>query len=161
MIDPFRPFDPAEIEAVKQFVYDGGRLLVLAEPSGEGPPPMAGAELLAPFGLGLDARRPTTGEIYNTAGERQGQVFVTGVVSGGEPLLTLGGQAPVAAAARYGDGLVVAAAFARPFSDGEMGSTAVVPNDHQRFLYEIEFWLLRGLVSGEFPPLRRPASGSR
>ena len=169
VIDPFRPFEPAEITAVEQFVSGGGRLLVLAEPTGARPRAASGAtqasfsatELLAPFGLGLEARRPTTGEIHNTAGERQGQVRVSAVVSGGEPLLTLAGQAPVAAAALYGDGLVVAAAFARPFSDREMGSTSVVPNDHQRFLYEIEFWLLRGLVSGEFPPLRGPAGGSQ
>jgi len=67
----------------------------------------------------------------------------------------------VAAMARYGDGVVVAAAFAQPFSDQEMGSTAAVPNDHQRFVYEVEFWFLRGLVRGEFPPLRMPASGGQ
>ena len=81
---------------------------------------------------------------------------MSGVVSGGEPLLTLEGQAPVVSLARHGDGLIVAASFSHPLSDREMGTTAVIPDDHQRFLFETEFWLLRSLVGGEFPPLTMP-----
>jgi hypothetical protein len=161
VIDPFRPYEPAEIAAVERFVSGGGRLLILAEPTENSQWPSSAAELLAPFGLGMDARRPTSGEIHNMDGESLGRLYVGGVVSGGEPLLTLGGQAPVAAVAGYGDGLVVAVAFGQPFSDREMGSTSVVPDDHQRFLYEMEFWLLRGLVGGSFPPLRVPKSSGQ
>ncbi len=78
VIDPFRPFEPAEIAAVEQFVQGGGRLLVLAEPSAEGQLPASGAELLAPFGLGLEVRRPTTGEIYNTDWGASGAVVCDG-----------------------------------------------------------------------------------
>ena len=108
------------------------------------------------FGLRLEARATTSGEAHNTAGERLGQLQVSGIILGGEPLLTLGGQAPIASLARYGEGLVVATAFARPFSDRVMGTTAVIPNQQQRFLFETEFWLLRSLLSGDFPPLRLP-----
>ena len=88
-----------------------------------------------------------------------GGLQVSGVVGGGEPLLALHGQVPVVALARHGDGLVVATAFASPFTDSQMGTTSVVPNPQQRFLFETEFWLLRGLVTGEFPPMRLPANG--
>jgi hypothetical protein len=155
MVAPTRPFEPDEVSAVEQFVAQGGQLLVLAEPQAGSP---AAAQLLSPLGLGLEARRTTTGAIYNAAGEAQGELQLGGVVMGGEPLLSLGGQSPVVALAHHGDGLVVVTAFAQLFSDREMGSTSAIPTDHQRFLYEIEFWLLRGLVSGEFPPMRMPST---
>jgi hypothetical protein len=96
--------------------------------------------------------------VHNTADEAVGQLQVDGRVTGGEPLLTLDGQTPVVSLARHGDGLVAAVAFAQPFADQQMGTTSVIPTPHQRFLFEIEFWLFRGLVTGEFPPLRFPAS---
>ncbi len=175
LVDPFRFLDPSDVAAIEQFVAQGGRLLVLAEPRGEGQTAGSTGQVLAPFGLGLEAREPAVGAIQNTAGEMMSPLQVAGRVTGGEPLLllgtaseavlgdaeapTVGRQAPVAAVARYGDGLVVAVSFSRPFSDRQMGSTSVIPNAQQRFLYELEFWLLRGLVAGEFPPLRPPAAG--
>jgi hypothetical protein len=106
--------------------------------------------------LHLEARRPAVGAAHNALGEAQGQLQVNGVVAGGEPLLTLEGQSPIVSLARHGDGLVAVAAFSQPFTDREMGTTATVPTAHQRFLYEIEYWLLRGLVEGDFPPLSPP-----
>jgi hypothetical protein len=153
LVDPARPFEPAEVAAVEQFVARGGRLLVLAEPRGNNP--VAG-QILAPFGLGLETRRATSGMIENAAGEPQAELQVSGVVIGGEPLLTMEGSSPVAALARHGAGLVVATAFAQPFYDRDMGTTAAIPTAQQRFLYEIEFWLFRGLMAGEFPPLTSP-----
>jgi hypothetical protein len=161
LIDAYRPFGAAEIAAVEQFVFEGGRLLVLAELSEDEEADAPTTEILLPFGLGLAARRPTLGPIHNATGEVQGQLQVGGEVTGGEPLLTLGGRVPVASLVRHGRGLVVATSFARPFSDREMGTTAVVPDSHQGFLFEIEFWLLRGLLSGEFPPLRAPEAVDR
>ena len=158
LVDPFQPFDSSEVAAIEKFVALGGRLLVLAEPRGEGQAAGSTRQVLAPFGLGLEARQPTTGAIYNAAGEVLDQLQVRGMVIGGQPLLTLGGKAPVAGLAHHGDGLVVAVAFSHPFSDREMGTTAVVPNAHQRFLFETEFWLLRSLVAGEFSPLHPPAA---
>jgi hypothetical protein len=157
LVDPIRPFTASEITAVKEFVAQGGRLLVLAEPRGEGPTAGSAGQVLAPFGLGLQARRATTGPIHNATGEVLGQLQVGGVVTGGEPLLTLGGQSPVAGLARHGEGLAAIVAFSHTFSDREMGKTSVTPTAHQRFLFEIEFWLLRSLVAGEFPPLQPPA----
>jgi hypothetical protein len=161
LVDPFRPFEPGEVEAIEEFVSHGGKLLVLADPRAEGQAAASSAQILAPFGLNLETRRPASGAIQNTAGEVQGQLQVSGVVTGGDPLLSLEGEAPLVALARHGDGLVVATAFARPFSDREMGTTATVPNRQQRLLYEIEYWLLRGLVSGAFPPLRVPESAGQ
>jgi hypothetical protein len=161
VIDPLRRFEPGEIAAIEAYVVDGGRLLVLVEPGREGEAAAATGQLLAPFGLGLAGRTATIGAVHNTAGEPQGQLQVQGIVTGGEPLLTLGGQAPLVAAVPHGDGLVVVTAFARQFSDQQMGTTSVVPNEYQRFLFEIEFWLLRGLATGDFEPLRMPAGTPR
>jgi hypothetical protein len=156
LIDPLQAFEPGEVADIEAYVAQGGRLLVLAEPGQGGEAAAAAGQILAPFGLGLEERRATIGEVVNTNGEALGKLQVSSVVSGGEPLLTLEGQAPLVALARHGEGLVAAAALSRPFSDQQMGTTSVVPNRHQRFLFEIEFWLLRGLVTGEFPPLRVP-----
>jgi hypothetical protein len=138
------------------YIKGGGRLLLLVDPQQGAIPTEIGAQILAPFGLGLEARQTTTGTIQNSAGEAVGNLQVGGVITGGEPLLTLEGRATIAALARHGQGLVAATTFARPFSDGEMGNTAVVPSEDQRFLFETEYWLFRGLVSGAFPPLQMP-----
>jgi hypothetical protein len=155
LVEPMVPFTPAEIDAVVGFVESGGRLLVLADPVTQAAGSRAAAQVLAPFGLGLEARQAATAEIVapggTAANDATRELSVSGVVTGGEPLLTLAGRAPVAAVARRGDGLVAAVAVSRPFADATMGTTATVPDAHQRFLYEVEFWLLRGLVSGEFP----------
>lgn len=159
LVNPVRPFDPAEMAALEAFVRGGGRLLVLTEPQGQST--TLANQALAPFGLEVEARRATTGAVHNAAGEALGELQVSGLVRGGEPLLTLAGQAPLVALVHHGEGLVAAVAFAQPFSDGQMGSTSVIPTAHQRFLFEIEFWLLRGLVDGDdWPPLRVPASGT-
>ncbi len=156
VIAPARPFDRAEVAAIEEFVAGGGRLLVLAEAQEGSRTAGIANQILAPFGLRLEPRRPATGTVHNAAGEAQGRLQVSGAVGGGEPLLLLEGQMPVVGLARHGHGLVVAATFSQPFSDREMGSTSVVPTAQQRFLFEIEFWLLRGLVNGHFPPLRSP-----
>jgi hypothetical protein len=153
IVDPARPFEPAEIAAVEQFVAQGGRLLVLADPQGSS---QIAAQILAPFGLGLESRRQTTGIISNAAGEPLIELQVSGVVTGGDTLLTLEGQSPIVAAVHHGEGLVAAASFARPFYDRQMGTTSVLPSASQRMLYEIEFWLFRGLMTGEFPLLQPP-----
>ncbi len=153
LIAPYLPFDPDEVAAVEEYVAGGGRLLVLAEPRGEGQNPGFANQILAPFALELQARSPATGEVWNADGETLGRLEVNAIVTGGEPLLLLGGQAPIASLAHHGDGLVVAVAFSGTFADEQMGSTAVIPNAHQRFLYDVEFWLFRSLVNGEFLPL--------
>jgi hypothetical protein len=154
VVDPTRPFEADEISAVEQFVARGGRLLVLAEPRGSN---LIVSQILAPFGLGLETRRATTGLIANAAGQPQAELQVSGVVTGGEPLLSLKGSAPVAALTRHGAGLVVATAFAQPFYDRSMGTTSVIPTPQQRFVYDIEFWLFRGLMSGSLPPFTSSA----
>jgi hypothetical protein len=159
VVNPVRPFTAEEVAAVADYVSQGGRLLVLAEPRADPEAARPAEQILAPFGLGVEARQAATGAVHNAGGEAVGSLTVGGVTRGGEPLLSLGGRAPVVAATRHGEGLVVVTAFARPFSDRSMGSTAVVPNAEQRFLFEVEFWLLRGLVDGTFPPLQTPGEG--
>jgi hypothetical protein len=156
LVDPYRPLAPSEFRDVERFVAQGGRILAIAEPRGQGEAFTYANQILSAFGLGIEARRPTTGVVYNASGEAQRPLQVSGVVTGGEPILTLEGQAPIASLARHGDGIVIATAFAQPFNDQQMGTTSVVPTAQQRFLFEIEFWLLRGLVEGQFPPLRVP-----
>jgi hypothetical protein len=158
LVDPISPLGGDEMAAVEAFVAGGGRLLVLAGSVAGSEEASAASSILAPFGLGFQARRSTQGVLHNAQGESLGQLQVEGVVEGAEPLLTLAGEVPVVGLAHYGEGMVVAASFVQPFSDREMGTTAVVPNRQQRFIYEIEFWLLRGLVSGDFSPLRLPDS---
>jgi hypothetical protein len=156
LINPVKPLSAEEMAALTSYVQGGGRVLLLVDPQQTAAPAEIGSQILAPFGLGLEARETTTGAIHNSAGQAVGILPVSGVITGGEPLLTLESRATVLGLARHGEGLVAAAAFARPFSDGQMGNTAVVPNEHQRFLFETEYWLFRSLVSGAFPPLQVP-----
>jgi hypothetical protein len=156
LIDPYRAFDQAQLEAIEQYVAQGGRLLVLATPREGAAFPNYANQVLAPFELRLEPRDITGGAVYNVEGDVVGQLPVSGGVSGGTPLLTVEGGIPVLSTTTHGDGLVAAASFSQPFSDREMGTTSVIPNSYQRFLFEMEYWLFRSLVEGEFSPLQVP-----
>ena len=68
-------------------------------------------------------------------------------VAGGEPVISLDGT-PVAATVRHGQGSVTVVGFGSRFADARMGVTGdVVPDAELRRVFDLEFMLLRNLMS--------------
>jgi hypothetical protein len=68
-------------------------------------------------------------------------------VNGGTPLISISGM-PVAATASHGQGTVTVLSFGSRFADRNMGATGdVVPNEQLRKVFDLEFALLRSILS--------------
>jgi hypothetical protein len=155
LIRPTRSFAAAEIDAVRAFVADGGNILVLD--SGDNDASTAN-EVLAPFGLALAANAASKDlvnprDMASITSVRGGSDYQPGLgartVKGGRALLFTALGEPVAAAATHGRGLVLAAGIGDSFCEPATGGHAAVPDAEKRRLFEVEFTLIRALLSGD------------
>jgi len=150
--------DPPEgfVDRVAKYVESGGKLLVLDSP--ENARSTANA-LLGKFGLSVKRNETDLlGEVKAPPGWPTVRVESSCIVSGGKPLMTLGGQTVVAHVEK-GKGSVTVIGFATRFTDGHMGVTDdTVPDAALRKVYDLEHALLRFLVEGKAPATSQPAS---
>lgn len=148
LVNPQQPFSAPEVQAIATWVARGGRLLVLDRSHGRG---STARDFLGRFGLRMRHDRVRTdGEII-AHGSPAGRLERFAPVDGGEPLLQTVDGETVVAAVESGQGMVAGAACAELFTNARMGETETVPDTQQRFLYQLEFWLLSSLMQGEFP----------
>lgn len=149
--NPRKDLSPAEEIALRGYVERGGALLVL---SSADPETAAAADrLVRPFGLSF-LPGPLAGALLAEPSSGAPLCPASGacVVAGGEPLLGTDAGETVAAFARAGKGIVVAAGLGEIFTDPRMGgSHRAIPDRPLRALYEVEFSLLRGMVEGDLP----------
>jgi len=132
-------------EAVVQYVASGGRVLVLDSPENTG---STANSLLYPFGLSLDSSRVLSGSLATVGNQPAIPVESAYRVAGGEPVISLDGT-PLAATVRHGQGSVTLIGFGSLFADAHMGVTGdVVPDAGLRRVFDLEFTLLRDLISG-------------
>lgn len=155
LVRPARDFSAEEVEAVASFVANGGRVLVLD--SGENDKSTAD-QILAPFGLSfggnaasMDLVNPR--DMKSIASIRGGSDYQPGrgarKVGGGRPFLFTANGESVAAAAHHGRGLVLAVGIGDSFTEPATGGHAAVPDPEKRRLFEVEFTLIRALLSGD------------
>lgn len=160
---PGRAPDDAYIERLRQFVSEGGVVVVID--SADNTDSTANS-LLWPFGLSMPSAAAQTGEL--TPGEasplpvwpadrlEQGRR-----VEGGTVVLRAGGQ-PVVALARHGRGAVLAVGCGELFQDARMGETWMEePSREVRARFDAYFALLRFALalgsSGGPKPLAPPS----
>ena len=69
-------------------------------------------------------------------------------VKNGTAIATVDGK-PVGVVVRHGAGLVAAIGFGSRFNDESMGiTTDIEPSEDLRRVFDVQFWLVRGLVEG-------------
>lgn len=127
------------------YVEEGGHVLVVDAPANA---PSSANALLHPFGMRMIASPLLAGPLETSAGwPASVTTRNAGQVEGGSPLIRIAGR-PVAATATFGDGTVTAIAFGAQFADLNMGVTGdTIPDVAMRNLYELEFQLLRSILS--------------
>ncbi|HNY80083.1 MAG: hypothetical protein RBS72_19480 [Sedimentisphaerales bacterium] len=141
------------------YVNGGGRVLVIDAPASVRSTANA---LLHPFGMRMINTPLLAGPLETPAGW---PVNVTarnaGRIEGGTPLIRIAGQ-PVAATAEFGKGTITAIGFGAQFADLNMGVTAdTIPDVAMRNLYELQFQLLRSIVSDAGPVAADPNTAGR
>jgi hypothetical protein len=131
-------------DAIVKYVESGGKVLVLDSPENAG---STANSLLYPFGLSLDASRVLNGSVEMTDNRPAIQIESAQQVTGGQPVVSLNGS-PIGATIRHGQGSITALGFGSLFVDSHMGVTGdVVPDAQLRNVYDLEFRLLRQIIS--------------
>lgn len=154
LIRPQESFSSSDIAHVRSYLEQGGQILVLDDPLiGES----KSNDLLAPFGiefvLGEDPPEPTPKTLVDVSGEAVLDVpMVHHGIRGAKPLLTTDDEAKTVVVARkaVGRGGLLVCSLAYLFSAKHMGYTGNWPDTDQAQRYELEYWMLRGLDSGDF-----------
>ena len=162
---PGRAADDAYIERLRDYVSEGGVLVVIDSADNTN---STANSLLWPFGLSMPKAAAQTGEL--TPGEASplpvwpaDRLTQGRRVEGGTAVLRAGGQ-PVAAFARHGRGAVLAVGCGELFQDAMMGETWMEePSPEVRARFDAYFALLRFAMAlssdGKPSPLAPPSDG--
>ncbi len=142
---PRKEVSPDFRRQLANYVNGGGRILVIDAPANARSTTNA---LLHPFGMRMVNSPPLAGPLETPSGwPADVTARNAGRIEGGTPLIRIVGQ-PVAATAAFGKGTVTAIGFGAQFADLNMGVTGdTIPDAAMRNLYEIEFQLLRAILS--------------
>ncbi|MBN1672491.1 MAG: hypothetical protein JXR37_15730 [Kiritimatiellae bacterium] len=142
-LQPNRPPQDAFREKLARYVESGGKVLIVDSANNGA---SSANSLLHPFQMSFETHTAVEGDLQPPEGWPVVPVSAAWTVAGGQPFLFVNHQ-PVAAAARFGKGLVVALGCGARFNDENMGITPdVPPQDDVRQVYELEFRLLRAIV---------------
>jgi hypothetical protein len=127
------------------YVEAGGKALVVDSPANAN---STANTLLHAFGLRVEPSTGLAGRLETPENWPAGVTVETAAeINGGTPLIRVGAR-PVAASARFGSGTVTVIGFGTRFTDAKMGVTGdVIPDASLRKVYELEFQLLRTIIS--------------
>lgn len=151
--NPGEPFTTTELDSVAHFVRRGGHLLVLDDPRNL---QSSTDQLLGIFNMRRDTLVAGPAPMTNPQGAIIGSTRWAGGVRGGRALGFVDDTVVVVAEQPFERGRVTVYMNSFAFTDAVMGATGVNPDAVQRQLYEIEYWLLRRMISPE-PDLERLA----
>jgi len=131
-------------EELVEYVKLGGKALILDSPANTG---STANSLLYPFGLTISPNMQLRGLLKAPQNWPEIQIDSTCEIRGGQTIATVI-NVPVIARAYYGKGTVTAVGFSSRFADAYMGITGdVVPDDGLRKVFDVEFALLKDVVS--------------
>lgn len=147
IINPDKPFSPDELDQLKSYLQNGGKLLLMDTATNQS---TTVDELLAYFGMSIKRERKVLlPASYSTSWmSRTGQNSAC-AIEGGEGLLNSTDGHPILSKVPVGKGMIAVMTFSQLFTNPHMGgSYRVVPSTQQREIYELQFNILRGLVEG-------------
>ena len=128
------------------YVASGGKVLILDSPANV---KSTANSLLYPFGLNVMPGTNLKGLLKAPESWPVIRIDSTYQIEGGQPIIWVE-NAPIAATARHGKGIVSVIGFGSRFADAYMGVTGdVVPNDELRKVFDLQFATLKAIVSGQ------------
>ncbi|MEW6378540.1 MAG: hypothetical protein AB1611_02905 [bacterium] len=159
IVDPVKGFDSGEIAELKNYLLRGGRLLLMDSPYNRG---STANQILQEFDMTIDHRTIIVrGEIFDQLSTPLGEFERACRVKGGIPLLTDQKRNSILSVKKYGAGLVAVFTASHLFRDESLGYTSSVPDEYQRWLSEIEFWVFTSLAKKNFIPFSRYSGSSK
>ncbi len=147
MTNPQKHFSEKELKKIDQYVTNGGKLLLIDYPKGIN---STARQILEPYGLTIDNKKYQENvDIVDLTG-KVGTLKAFAPISGGEGLLFTNDNQQVVAKKKHGNGTITVMACSTSLTNSEMGETESVPDEHQQFLYKLEFWLLSSIIRDNF-----------
>lgn len=150
LVNPNKPFTDREIQQVVEYVEHGGSFLILDGPQNK---KSTSNKLLEPFQMKIRFSKIKQSVIYNNRYEVVGPAKESGRVSGGETILMTvpSGEEPspknsVFSIAKRGKGMMAVMADSYIFTNAQMGTTRVVPNEERQQIYDLEFFVIEQLM---------------
>ncbi len=148
IINPHKRFSGKEVTLVKDYIEKGGNVLLMDRKKNKD---STANELLVPLGMKIvretDATIPPP---YGFSAYGKSDRNSSVAVEGGTALLYSPGGAPILSTARVGKGMIAALGFSQLFVNSNMGgSYRVSPDQRLRAIYDLEFGIVRGLLSGD------------
>ena len=144
LINPRESFTRNEILTIGDYIARGGKLLLLdgARPGESGISSKSTAnEILTMFGMKIRFHEVKPSVIYDGEGRQLRMAKHAYTVEGGHPLLTLATGEAVLATRKRGAGIIAVMTDSVLFSTRELGGIWDTPNENQRSIAEIEFWM--------------------
>lgn len=142
-INPGRPYSIDDIDRVIDFVRRGGTLLVLDSPENVR---STSNSLLGPFAVAFDGLPADSIAVLDAVGDTVDVARKAVGVKGVAPIWTLADGRTAMGYRTFGAGKVVACGASYLFSSESMGTTATVPDENTRRLYEAEYHLFGELA---------------
>ncbi len=131
-------------EKLVSYVASGGKVLILDSPENT---QSTASSLLYPFGISLDQRYRLNGQLKAPENWPVVKIDSSYQIDGGEPFVWIANR-PIAAKVNYGKGTVTIIGFGSRFADAFMGASGnVVPNNELRQVYELQFRILKDIIS--------------
>ena len=140
--NPVKSFNEDIILKVIDFVENGGRLLVIDGPQNKR---SSSNQLLRDFQMEINFSEIQKSKLYNKNNDLMGTAIKTGIVKGGIPFLLTSDKKSIFSVTQKGKGQIGVVADSYVFSNNQMGGTQIVPNAHQRKIYNLEFFILNVL----------------
>ncbi len=149
LVRPRTYFRRGELAALREYVQEGGKLLIIDGPSAAS----TANQVASMFGMGFGTHRMRSSNILDV--HQQNRVLACRTVrstpiTGGSPLLRDRQGRTLLAKSEYGSGLVLAFSDDYLFCDKSMGSTSNTPTAEQYSVYQIVFDVFRILMDPTF-----------
>lgn len=149
MIDLMKPLSREELDQVKAYLNEGGRLLYLHSSDNAA---TASVDFLREFGLNITSELAPSDTLNTmTLGGRYFFLRAGGkftYLTGGKPILKSDQGKTIAAATEVGKGRLIAVSCGQIFRNKSLGQTTVTPDEGLLGLYRTEYRLIGELVKG-------------
>jgi hypothetical protein len=144
IVNPVKRFTIEEVDSTYAFVANGGSLLLIDSAHNKN---SSVRDLAGAFGIEVYLQEPDSSSITDAIGNEIVPALYAGYLEGGVPVLYTERGRPVLCEKQVGNGTVVVFVDSYMFSDEIMGGTGVTPDETQRKIYDLEFWILEELLN--------------
>jgi len=142
IINPVIPFSDAELFAIEAYIKSGGKLLVMDDPDNKA---STSNQLLQRFEMQIEFGGIENSDLLNSSPSPSMKFKIerAGAVTGGKGILKSRNKKNYFSVKSYSGGFIGVMGDSSLFANKNMGSTQTLPNQNQKNIYNLEFFILK------------------